>query len=91
LRIAVGCGPPIIDPDIAALRPPELLEPLQERGDADLSFPVALGIPHHHADAPHPLGLLRARRERPCDDRAANKRDEFASFHRITSRQARRS
>src|SRR5262249_19850904 len=33
--------------------------------------------------------LLRPRRERPRDDRAANKRDEFASFHQITSRQAR--
>jgi hypothetical protein len=33
--------------------------------------------------------LLPPRRERP-HGRAANKRDEFASFHRITSRQARR-
>jgi hypothetical protein len=35
-----------------------------------------------------PALLLRARRERPCG-RAANKRDELASFHRITSQQAR--
>ena len=35
--------------------------------------------------------LLRARRERPRDSRATEKRDEFASFHRITSRQASRS
>jgi hypothetical protein len=34
-----------------------------------------------------PALLLRARRERLCG-RAANKRDEFASFHRITSRHA---
>ena len=34
--------------------------------------------------------LLCARRQGPRG-RAANKRDEFASFHRITSRQARRS
>jgi hypothetical protein len=45
---------------------------------------------HQHADAPHPLGLLRARRERPRH-RCAGKRDKFASFHRITSRQVRRS
>jgi len=35
--------------------------------------------------------LLCLRRERPCDDRDAKKRDEFTSFHGITSRQARRS
>jgi hypothetical protein len=28
--------------------------------------------------SPHSLALLCARRERPCDDRAANKRDELA-------------
>ena len=43
------------------------------------------------ADAAHLVALLRACRERPRDDRAADKPDEFASFHRITSRQARRS
>jgi len=32
------------------------------------------------SDAPHPLALLRARRERPCGRRAAEKRDEFASM-----------
>jgi hypothetical protein len=31
--------------------------------------------------APHPLALLRARRERPSDCRAAEQRDEIASFH----------
>ena len=37
-----------------------------------------------HANAPHPLRLLRARRERPrrC---AAEKRDELAPPHSITS------
>jgi hypothetical protein len=37
-----------------------------------------------HADPPHPLALLRARRERPSS-RAAEQRDELASFHSITS------
>jgi hypothetical protein len=40
---------------------------------------------YEHANAPHPIGLLRARRERPRPHRAADKRDEFASFHSITS------
>ena len=36
---------------------------------------------HEHADAPHPLALLRARRERPRRRRAAEQRDEFAPPH----------
>ena len=40
---------------------------------------------HEHADAPHPLGLLRARRERPRRRRAAEQRDELAPPHSITS------
>jgi hypothetical protein len=35
---------------------------------------------HQHADAPHALGLLRARRERPRG-RAPEQRDEVAPFH----------
>jgi hypothetical protein len=50
-----------------------------ERRDIGLSFPVALSIPHQHANAPHPLALLRARRERPRCGRAAEQRDELAS------------
>src|SRR5262249_23311175 len=47
--------------------------------DAGLSFCV-IRDPHQHADASHTLGLLRARRERPCR-RAAEKRDELAAIH----------
>ena len=36
---------------------------------------------HEHADAPHPLGLLRARRDRPRCRRTAEKRDELAPSH----------
>jgi hypothetical protein len=37
---------------------------------------------HDHADPPHPLGLLRARRERPrgC---TAQQRNERAPFHSL--------
>src|SRR5262245_22482796 len=38
-----------------------------------------LAKPAQHADAPHPPGLLRPRRERPCN-RAAEQRDELAAF-----------
>jgi hypothetical protein len=47
-----------------------------------LSFHVALGIPHQHADAPHALALLRTRRERPRS-RGAEQRDEIAPFQLI--------
>jgi hypothetical protein len=42
-------------------------------------------------DAPNPLAVLRTRCDRPSRSRAAQQRDEFASFRRITSREARRS
>src|SRR5262249_49516929 len=72
------------DSDVAAFRPPKLLESLPECGHISLKFRVALGMRHQHADLPHPFALLRARRERPCH-RAAEKRDELAPPHSITS------
>jgi len=44
-----------------------------------------LGRIHKHADAPHPLALLRARRERPRGRRSADERHELAALHSITS------
>jgi hypothetical protein len=38
-----------------------------------------------HADAPHPLTLLRAPRKRPRGRRAAEQSDELAASHSITS------
>jgi hypothetical protein len=40
---------------------------------------MGFGEVNEHADAPHPLALLRARRERPRSRRAAEKRDELAA------------
>jgi hypothetical protein len=42
-----------------------LLQPLQERRTACLPDRVVRSRAHEHADAAHPLALLRARRERP--------------------------
>jgi hypothetical protein len=44
-----------------------------------------------NAAAPNPLALLRTRCDWAKGSCAAEQRDEFASFHRITSREARRS
>jgi hypothetical protein len=49
--------------------------------EARLSCRIARSHRHQHADPPHPLGLLRARRERPSNRRAAEQRDELASSH----------
>jgi hypothetical protein len=72
----VAGSPADIDLHVAAVRPPQLCQPLKERSDAGLSFGVLRGQRHEHADAPHALGLLRPRRQRPCNRRAAE-RDEL--------------
>ena len=59
--------------------PAQFLQPLQERRDAGLRFRIVRSRVHQHADAPHPLGLLRARRQRPRRRRAAEQRDELAA------------
>src|SRR5207244_8241888 len=83
--IGVTDAPADIDADIAALRPAQLRELLQEGGEARLKFRVVGAGRHEHANASHPLGLLRARRARPSYCRAAEKRDELAADHSITS------
>ena len=52
---------------------------------AYLAVLIFRGRAEEHADPPHPLGLLRARRKRQCRRRAAEKRDERAPLHSITS------
>jgi hypothetical protein len=42
-----------------------------------------------YANAPHPLGLLRARHERPRSRRAANKLDELTPLHVLPQAQGR--
>src|SRR5258708_7888856 len=78
-----GIGPAGIDPQVAALAPSQLAERLCERGVPGLPLGIVRGDIREHADAPH--ALLRARRERPRDRRAAEQRDELAPPHSITS------
>ena len=59
----VTVGPAIVKMDIAALSPAELLQSGQQCFDARFCLGGALANPHHHADSPHPVGLLRARRQ----------------------------
>src|SRR5262249_59199571 len=78
--------------------PAQLRQRLGKRQEAGLPGRIVCGERHEHADAPHALALLRARRKRPRR-RAAEQRDELAAFHvwmapawqEITSRSAQRS
>src|SRR5215472_16896376 len=65
--------------------PAQLLQPLMESCVARLTFRIIGGIIHEHADAPHPLFLLREHRQRPRRRRAAEQRDKRAPLHSITS------
>src|SRR5262249_52358575 len=78
-------GEPVIELDIVALGPAEFMEPLPESRKVALPDFIVLGKAHDHADAPHPLALPRASRERPRSRRAAEQRDQLATFHSITS------
>ena len=75
----VTASPAIVDADVAAFYPSQFLKPLLQPFDPSLSFCVIRDT-HEHANAPRPLGLLRARRERTRGRRAAEQRDELASL-----------
>src|SRR5262249_1756955 len=66
---------------ISADRPTQLLQALNKRRCTTLHLGViGTGI-REHADAPHPLALLRARRKRPRNPRAGEQRDELAPVY----------
>src|SRR5262249_50181015 len=78
--------PAIIDLHIASNGPPKFLQPLQECPNAGLPFSIARGEVHEDTDAPHPVRLLRPRRDRPSCRRGAEQRHELAPpDHSITS------
>src|SRR5262249_56432816 len=88
--VGIGGAPAGVDPDVAAVEPAQLREPLHERRYAGLKLRIVSGAEHQHADAPHPLALLSARRERPCC-RAAEQHDELAPPHHSITSSARAS
>ena len=64
-------GPANVYPNVAAIIPTQLRKSPYELGELCLGVSIVLGVWHQHADPPHPLRLLRMRRERPCDRGAA--------------------
>jgi hypothetical protein len=80
--VGIGRGPAGVDPHVAADRPAQQRQRLQERPDPGLKFHIVRGCGQEDADASHALGLLRACcDERPRGSRAAEKRNELASLH----------
>src|SRR5262249_25671927 len=80
--LEVGARPARLDRKIAADRPAQLIQPFPQCGEPPLRLGVGFGCTGQDADPPH--RLLRAGDERPSR-RAAEKRDEFAASHSITS------
>jgi hypothetical protein len=76
-------APSIVDADIAAIEPPQLIEPLAERGVPSLILRIGFGTAIEDANAPRLATLLRPRRERPRCGGNANKCDKFPSPHRF--------
>src|SRR6516162_3423145 len=90
--LGLARAPAIVDSDIAPDGPAQLLQRLKERSVPGLSLWVLCRQVGQDTDAPHPLGLLRARRERPRRNRAAKQRNELAAAaHSITSSARARS
>jgi hypothetical protein len=75
--IDVTPGPPNVHPHVAAIGPAQVRKRLREYRKARLRRRIVFVEPREHADPPHAVALLRARRERPRR-RAAEKRDELA-------------
>src|SRR5205823_10567101 len=70
----------IVDHHVAAFDVALLGQTLSKNPDERLRQPAGGKKGHHWTG-----GLLPARRERPCRRRAAEKRDELAAYHSITS------
>ena len=66
-------GPADVKAGIAAVGPAQFRQPLRKGGELGPPLWVALARTQEHADAPHPVALLRAHRERPRDRCAAER------------------
>src|SRR5262245_30147187 len=80
-------APTKFDADVAAFRPAQLLQPLLQSCNATLRLRIVCGVSAQHRDPPYPVRRLRrrsARRKQPSSH-TAEKHDERAPLHSITS------
>jgi hypothetical protein len=80
-RLQIGPGKPIFDVNVASFDPSRIAHTQSERLEAGIRFRIIFGNAQQHAHAPHALGLLRSRSQRPRSCRAAEKADELAPLH----------
>jgi hypothetical protein len=80
----LAAGRAIVDLQVSANRPAQLLEALLEHHVSRLCLRIARREWHEHADAPQAIELLRARGERPRRCRAPEKRDEISPLQTIS-------
>jgi hypothetical protein len=78
-QIHIVGGPTLVELDIAAVHPSQLCQLLLECANTGFALAITLGERHYDSNAPHPLGLLRVRHERPRRRRAAEQRYEIAA------------
>jgi hypothetical protein len=76
----------VLDPDVLALDEAYFLQALAERSPLVARYVPTAEKPHHRHRR-----LLRARRERPRERRAAEQRDELAPSHHSIASSARAS
>jgi hypothetical protein len=81
--VGIAHAPTNVNPHVATVGPPRLLQSLHEGREAGRCFRTVRGHGHEHPDAPRPLALLRACRQRPSDARTAEQRHELPSSHRL--------
>src|SRR5262249_48015903 len=61
----IGPAPAKVNPHVAAINPPQFLQPLSKGGNPGRRFRIVRGDIQQHADAPHPLARLCPRCQRP--------------------------
>src|SRR5262249_29581214 len=76
--VGLSVAPAVVDADVLPDSPARLRQALRECRQTGLCFGIIRGIRCEHADAAHPVWLLRPRRERP-GGRADEQRDELAT------------
>src|SRR5262249_43358340 len=79
--IGIAASQTKLHPQVTAVDPAQLLQPLLQGSDATLPLGVVLGEDGEHADPTRLVRLLRARRERPSCRCTAEQCDELAPPH----------